>query len=180
MKMIGNVILALSLVSFAYAAKDVVSAVHGTITKVDAATKIIVLKMADGTERSFHFIERTAVHGADASVEAAKDSWRGLKAGTEVVAHYIAHGSEDTAVEIDKVGNNGLKMADGTIRDIDRGGKKLIVKTSDGVESTFRLTDHAAKDGGKDLAEGAEKGSKVTVYYTEDAGEKIAHFFEKG
>jgi hypothetical protein len=42
------------------------------------------------------------------------------------------------------VGKNGLKMTDGTIKDIDRDGKKLIVKSSDGVESTFGLTDNAA------------------------------------
>jgi hypothetical protein len=75
------------------------------------------------------------------------------------------------------VGKDGLKTTDGTIKDIDRGGKKLIVKSSDGVESTFRLTDRAAKDGGKDIAEGSEKGAKITVYYTEDAGKKVAHFF---
>lgn len=180
MRMIGSVILALSLVSAASAAEDLVSAVHGTIKKVDSATRTIVVKTADGTEHSLRFLDKTAVHGGDASAEAAQDSWHGLKAGTEVVAHYTARGTEDTALEIDKVGKDGLKTADGTIKGIDRGGKKLIVKASNGVESTFRLTDHAAKDGGKDIAEGAEKGTKVTVYYSEDAGEKVAHFFEKG
>lgn len=180
MKTIGSVVLALLLVSAVYAAQDVVSAVHGTIKKVDSATKTIVVKIADGTEHSMHFLDKTAVHGVDASEAAAQDSWHGLKEGTEVVAHYTTKGTEDTVLEIDKVGKNGLRTADGTIKDIDRGGKKLIVKSSDGVESTFRLTDHAAKDGGKDIAEGSEKGAKITVYYTEDAGKKVAHFFEKG
>jgi hypothetical protein len=180
MKTIGSVVLALLLVSAVYAAQDVVSAVHGTIKKVDSATKTIVVKIADGTEHSMHFLDKTAVHGVDASAAAAKDSWHGLKEGTEVVAHYTTKGTEDTVLEIDKVGKNGLRTADGTIKDIDRSGKKLIVKSSDGVESTFRLTDHAAKDGGKDIAEGSEKGAKITVYYTEDAGKKVAHFFEKG
>ncbi len=53
-----------------------------------------------------------------------------------MVAHYTTKGTEDTALEIDKVGKDGLKTTDGTIQDIDRGGKKLIVKSSDGVEST--------------------------------------------
>ena len=179
MKMIGRVVLALLLVSAAYAAEDVVSAVHGAIKKIDAATKIIVVKTTDGTEHTMHFLDKTAVHGVDASAAAAKDSWHGLKEGTEVVAHYTTKGTEDTAVEIDKVGKDGLKMTAGTIKDIDRGGKTLVVKSSDGVESTFRLTDHAAKDGGKDVAKGVEKGAKVTVYYTEDAGNKIAHYFEE-
>jgi hypothetical protein len=68
---------------------------------------------------------------------------------------------------------------DGTIKGIDIGGKTLVVKTGDGTEQTFRLTDHATEDGGKDIAKGTEKGAKVTVYYTEDGGKKLAHFFEK-
>jgi hypothetical protein len=90
-----NVVLALLLVSAAFAAEDVVSAVHGTIKKVDAATKTIVVKTVDGTEHSLHFLDKTAVHGVDASEEAAKDSWHGLKEGTEVVAHYTTKGTED-------------------------------------------------------------------------------------
>jgi hypothetical protein len=102
-----------------------------------------------------------------------------LKEGSEVVAHYTTRGSEDTAVEVDKVGKDGLKATDGTVKEIDKGGKKLVVKTADGTEETFRLTGHASEDAGKDIAKGTEKGSKVTVYYTEDAGKKVAHFFEK-
>jgi hypothetical protein len=179
MKLIGRLILTLLLASAAYAAQDVVSAVHGTIKKIDSSTKTIVIKTSDGAEHSMHFIDKTAVHGADASMDAAKDSWHGLKEGSEVVAHYTTKGTEDTALEIDRVGKDGLKTTDGTIKDIDRSGKKLVVKSSDGVESTYRLTDHAAKDGGKDIGEGMEKGAKVTVYYTEDAGKKVAHFFGK-
>lgn len=178
MKMIGRLAITLVLVSAAYAADDVVSAIHGTITKIDSGAKTVAIKTADGTEHSFHFVEKTTVHGADASALAAKDSWHGLKEGTEVVAHYTKRGTEDTAVEIDKVGKDGLKATDGTIKDIDRGGKKLVVKTGDGAEETFRLTDHAATDAGKGIAKGAEKGTKATVYYTEEAGKKIAHFFE--
>jgi hypothetical protein len=95
-----------------------------------------------------------------------------------VVAHYTAKGTEKTAVEVDKVGKDGIKSVDGTITHIDRAGKTLAVKAADGTEDTFRLSGHAAADGGKDIAKGTEKSAKVTVYYTEDAGKKIAHFFE--
>lgn len=180
MKILGSVVLGLCLVTAGYAAQDVVSAVHGTIEKIDSTSKTMVVKTSDGTEHAIHFVDKTAVHGADASAATAKDSWHGLKEGTEVVAHYTTKGSDDTALEIDKVGKDGLKTSDGTIKDIDREGKKLVVKSSDGVESSYRLTDHAARDGGKDIGEGMEKGAKVTVYYTEDAGKKVAHFFGKG
>jgi hypothetical protein len=175
-KAIGSLVLALLMATTLYAADDVVTAVHGAVTKIDSGTKTVVVKTADGTEHSLHFLAKTTVHGTDA---AATDSWHGLKEGSEVVAHYTTRGTEDTAVEIDKVGKDGLKTTDGAIKDINRGGKTLVVKTADGTEETFRLTGHATEDAGKDIAKGSEKGARVTVYYTEDAGKKVAHFFEK-
>ncbi len=179
MKTILRVILAVSLVSVAYAADDVVTAVRGTVQKVNSASKTVVVKTADGTEHSLHFVKTTTVHGADATADAGKDSWHGIKEGSEVVAHYSKRGTEETAVEIDRVGKDGLKATTGTVKEIDRGGKKIVVVTGDGAEETFVLTGHAAKDAGKDIAEGTEKGSKVVVYSTETAGKKVAHFFEK-
>jgi len=179
MKIIGSLFVALMLVTAAHADQDVVSAVHGTIKKIDKGTHTIVVKTADGTDHTFHYAAKTTVHGVDASEKATEDSFKGLKEGSEVVAHYTTRGTEDTAMEFDKVGKDGLKATDGTIKDIDRGGKKLVVASADGTEETFRLTDHATVDAGKDIARGTEKGAKVTVYYTEQSGEKVAHFFEK-
>jgi arginine repressor len=156
-------------------AQDVVNAVSGTVQKVDAGTKTVVVKTADGTEHTFHFVERTSVQGADAG---AKDTFHGVKEGSEVVVHYSKKGTEETAEEIDHVGKDGLKVTEGTVSKIDRGGKTLVVKTADGAEETFHLTDHAAKDAGKGVGEGAERSGKVTVYYTEKAGRKVAHFFK--
>lgn len=177
MKSLGGIFLTLVLVSTVCAAEDVVTAAHGTLEKVDSGTKTVVVKTDDGVDHSFHVLGRTTIHGAKDSEKASKDSLHGLKDGGEVVVHYTQHGTDETAVEIDKVGRGGLRTTDGTVKEIDRGGKKLVVDTGHGTEETFRLTDHASKDAGKNIAKGTEKGSKVTVYYTEDAGKKIAHFF---
>lgn len=162
----------------ALAGQAVVSAIQGTVKKVDSATKTIVVKAADGTEHTFQFVGRTTVQGAEKTGEGAKDAFSGVKEGSEVVVHYTKKGTEETAEEVDHVGKDGLKVAEGTVSKIDRGGKTLVVKTADGTEETYQLTDHAAKDGGKDVAKGAEKSAKVTVYYTESAGRKVAHFFK--
>jgi hypothetical protein len=162
----------------AVVAQDVVSAVKGTVEKVDSGTKTAVVKTADGTEHTFHFVERTSVHGAEASAAGAKDAFHGMKEGSEVVVHYSKKGTEETAEEIDHVGKDGLKVTEGTVSKIDRGGKTLVVKTADGAEQTYHLTEHAVKDAGKDIAKGTEKSAKVTVYYTEEGGRKVAHFFK--
>jgi hypothetical protein len=183
-KNVVRVSIALLLsITLGSAAEDVVSAVHGTVTKVDSATKTIVVKTKDGTEHTIKFVGKTTVHGvkATAGVTAGgtKDFAHGLKEGSEVVAHYTAKGTEETALEVDDVGKDGIKSVDGAITHIDRASRTVTVKTADGTEETFKLSGHAAGDAGKDIAKGTEKTTKVTVYYTEEAGKKTAHFFEK-
>ncbi len=157
-----------------------ITAVEGKVKKIDSTAKTIVVKTADGTEHTFHFVGRTAVHGAEMTGEAAKDSFHGLREGSDVVVHYSTKGSEETAEEIDHIGEGGLKASQGTVTHLDRGARTVTIKTADGSENVFRLTDHAAEDAGKDISEGAGKSGKVTVYYTEQAGHKIAHFFSSG
>jgi hypothetical protein len=175
-----GIALGLVLCAFtAYAADEVAGAVEGTVKKTDAATKTLVVKTADGTEHTFHVVDRTTVHGAEESGKGAEETFHGLKEGSHVVVHYSAKGGEDTAEEIDHIGKGGMKATEGTVKEIDRGAKTMAVKTADGTEETFRLTDHAAKDTGKGVGKGAEKSGKVTVYYTEQGGQKVAHFFKK-
>jgi hypothetical protein len=163
MKNTLRLLAVLLLVSGICAAQDVVHAVHGTITKVDSASKTVAVKTADGTEHTIKVVDKTTVHGADATADAAKDSFHGLKEGSEVVAHYTVKGTEKTAVEVDKVGKDGMKATE----------------TADGTVETFKMSDHAVADAGKGIGKGTEKSAKVTVYYTEESGKKIAHFFEK-
>ena len=150
----------------------------GTVLKVDAAAKTLVVKVADGTEHTLHFLGNTAVHGATAGATAAKDAFHELKKGSEVAVTYTAKGATETAEEVDHIGKDGLKATEATVTRIDRGAKTMTVKTAGGVEETYRLTDNAAKFAGKEVAAGAEKSAKVTVYYTEEASHKVAHFFK--
>src|ERR1700688_2419402 len=99
-------------------AADVVTAVHGTVTKVTASTKTIVVKTKDGTEHTLHFVAKTTVHGTEAG---ATDTFKGVKEGSEVVAHYTTKGTEKTAVEVDHLGKDGLQETKGTVSEIDRG-----------------------------------------------------------
>ena len=156
-----------------------ITAVHGTISKVDSKTKTVVVKAADGTEHTFHFLGSTVVHGAEKTAVGADDTFKGLKEGSEVLVHYTAKGTEKTAVEVDHIGKDGLKVADGTVTKVDREGKTIAIKTASGTDETFHLTAHATEDAGKDIAKGSEKSTKVTVYYTEEGGRKVAHFFSK-
>jgi hypothetical protein len=177
--MTKKLLLGMSFAALAmFAADDVVTAVEGTVKKVDAGTKTVVVKTGDGTEHTVHFVSKTAVHGWDASKAGAKDGMHGVDEGSHVVVHYTVKGTEKTAQEVDRVGDGGLKVTEGTVSKIDRGTKVLAVKTADGAEATYRISDHAVVDAGKETGKGVEKATKVTVYYTEEGGKKIVHFFK--
>ncbi|MGA2097218.1 MAG: hypothetical protein ABSH39_13020 [Candidatus Acidiferrum sp.] len=163
----------------AHADEDVVTAVHGTVTKIDAGAKTIAVKTADGTEHTFHFVGSTTVHGADAAATGSKDAFHGLTEGSEVAAHYTVKGTEKTAVEVDKVGKDGMHAVAGTVTKVSEDGKTIVVKAADGTEHTFKVVGHDTVDAAKDIGKGADKTGKVTVYYTESAGKKVAHFLEK-
>jgi ABC-type Fe3+-hydroxamate transport system substrate-binding protein len=175
----NKLLLGLSLTALAlFAAEDVVTAVEGTVKKVDAGAKTVVVATAEGTEHTVHFVKKTAVHGWDATEAGAKDGMHGVKEGSHVVVHYTAKGTEKTAQEMDRIGEGGLKTTEGTVSKIDRGAKTIAVKTADGVEATYNVTEHAVVDAGKDTGKAVVKASKVTVYYTEEGGKKVAHFFK--
>ena len=148
-------------------------------TRLIKAGKSITVKTADGAEHTFRVVKRTTVHGAEATPRVATDSLKDVKDGSEVIIHYTKRGGEETAEEIDRVGSDGLKETTGTLSKLDRGGKKIAVKSADGAEETYDLSEHAARDAGKDIEKGSEKSAKVTVYYSEEGGKKVAHFFRR-
>ena len=150
--------------------------VQGTVKKVDAAAKTVSVATANGTEQVVHFTDKTVVHP---TVAGAKDAFSGMKEGSEVVIHTTGSGAKTTAVEVDHLGKEGLKMTEGTVTKIGEGGKTIGVKTADGAEVVFDTTTSAASEAGTATAKGADKAGKVTVYYTEEGGKKVAHFFKK-
>jgi hypothetical protein len=161
-----------------FAVQDVASVAEGTVKKIDSSTKTVLIATKDGTEHTFHFGERTTVHGVEAAGKGSEETLHGLKEGTEVAVHYTSKGTVDTAEEIDHIGKDGLKVTEGTFKKIDHGAKTITIATADGTERTFRLLGRAARDTGRDIEKGTDKSAKVTVYYTEEGGEKVAHFFK--
>jgi|ERR1019366_2691931 hypothetical protein len=156
-----------------------ITVIEGKVEKIDSTAKTIVVKAEDGTVHTFHFVQRTLVQGGQVADTAAKDTFQGLKEGSEVAVHYTVKGSEETAEEVDRLGGNGLKATQGQLVRLDQTAKTVTIKTQDGTMQVYNLSSHAADEVGKDISTTAQKYGKVTVYYTEQAGHQVAHFFSK-
>lgn len=162
-----------------YAAQDVASAVVGSVKAVDRAGKVVVVTTKDGAEHTFHFTDKVALHVGDDTLDASKDTLHGIDKGTVVAVHYTAKGGRETAHEIDRVGDKGLHVVKGTVKDVDHGARTISIDTGKGTVETLRMTGDATDDAARATGKGTEKAAKVTAYYTVDAGKKTAHFVER-
>jgi hypothetical protein len=143
------------------------NAVAGIVRKTDAAAGKVVVRAADGVDHVVHITQDTAVHGKAAAV----DVFDGLEEGSHVIVHYAMTDGEETAMEVDRVGKDGLEMMEARVTHLDRAKQELKVTLADGSRATLRLTHHAAAEAG----DAANEATSVMLYYTNEAGERVVH-----
>jgi hypothetical protein len=68
-----------------------------------------IVKTVDGVRHVFHFGKDLLAHGGNGT---GIDALQGLRAGTTVAVHYTVTGSEASAQEIDRIGDDGLVVTD--------------------------------------------------------------------
>jgi hypothetical protein len=143
-------------------------AVEGTIERV--SPEFVSVRTTNGTTQLFHLLEKTFVHGASAN-----DELIGLRPGTLVAIHYSGSGASATAQEIDRIDGNGLKISEGRVTSINRDRGEIKVRFDNNKTETFKLTNRAAKEVGRDLNNADHP--RVIVYYTNNRGVKEVHYF---
>jgi len=150
-------------------------ALEGTVKTFYRAVNTIIVTTIDGVEHVYHFTKDLVVHGGKGR---GPDALEGLREGSTVVVHYTVTEAEASAREIDRIGDEGLKVTEGVVTRISRGRKQVTIRFDDGSSETLRLTDRAAAEAGKDVDQ-ATATVKVIVYYSDEGGRKVAHFFKK-
>jgi hypothetical protein len=151
-------------------------ALEGTMKKFYRAANTIIVTTIDGVEHVYHFTKDLVVHGGKGR---GVDALEGLREGSTVVVHSTVNGVDEAAREIDRIGDEGLKVTEGVVTRIERGRKQITIRFDNGKSETLRLTDRAAAELGKDVEQAATDAVKVIVYYSDETGRKVAHFFKK-
>jgi len=155
-------------------------ALVGDLEKVDADAKKISIRSADGTEHAISYGARTIVHGLAGTAKAADLAG---KEGSRVVVHYSGEAGEETTDHIDVFGHDALKTTEGTLTQVDKASRKIVVRTSDGMDRTYHLGRDSAidtEDGIVDIAHFTGKeGDHVIIYHTEEGGRKVVHLLKR-
>jgi Cu/Ag efflux protein CusF len=145
------------------------------MNKFYRAANVIVVTTVDGVEHMYHFAKDLVVHGGKGS---GVDALEGLREGSTVVVHYTVSGAEESAQEIDRFGDEGLKITEGVVTNIDRRRKDITIRFDNGKTETLRMTDRVAVESEKAL-QGSGGDAKIVVYYSDEAGRKVVHYFKK-
>jgi len=175
---VAAIVISLFTLAGILGATEPPASVEGVVTRIDRTAKTVVVKAADGTEHTMHLVGRTVVHGGNETYKGAEEAGRDLQEGSQIVVHYTKQGADETAEEIDHIGKDGLKRSEGSITKFDRAARTITIRVGDGTEQTYRLTERAAEDAGKETEDAAKKSANTVVYYSEEAGHKVAHFFK--
>jgi len=149
---------------------------EGTMKTFYRAVNTIIVTTIDGVEHVYHFTKDLVVHGGKGR---GVDALEGLREGSTVVVHYAVTAGEESAREIDRIGDEGLQVMEGVVTRIDRGRKQITIGFDDGRRETLRLTDRAAAEAGTDVDQAATAAVKVIVYYSHEGSRKVAHFLKK-
>jgi hypothetical protein len=162
-------------------AQQIVHAVSGVVTGVDATAQTITLKTNDGSDGLFRY-DKSAKPDLifDKEIRSGTVAPSSFdKVGDHVVAYYYDKGfSSRMLVALKDFGPQGLEHASGTL--VKTGHHDIVLKTDSGALQTFGIARDASAETPSGVVSGsrfsADPGTKVTVRYTDDGGKMVVQF----
>ena len=152
-------------------------ALEGTMRQFYRGANVVIVTTMDGVEHVYQFTKNLIVHGGK---KPGVDALEGLRDGTTVVIHYSDSGSQAAAEEIDLLGDEGLKITEGVVTDIDRRKKEITIRYANGKTETLQMTARAAAESRANIGESSGEAAHIVVYYADESGRKVAHYFKIG
>lgn len=164
-------------------AQEIVHALSGTVTKIDAQARTIQVTTNDGSEGIFSFpaMKGNTEVSFDRDVKGRTTPVASFnKPNDQVVVYYYGNGSVRTALAVQDLGNGPLDVVEGTVTKFDKHQHKLTVKADSGKEQTFAIDPKAMADSAMGAVPAdrfvPSKGDNVRVIASKAPGVETALF----
>ena len=126
----------------------------------------MIVTTMDGVEHVYQFTKNLFVHGGK---KPGVDALEGLRDGTPS-PFTTAERAQAAVEEFDDLGDEGLKITEGIVTDIDRRKKEITIEYANGRTETLQMTNRAAAEGGAGIEESSERRpSSSTTRTNQDA-----------
>jgi hypothetical protein len=171
-----------SLVSLAATAQEVVHALAGTVSSINATAKTITVKTDDGSEGLFKDMtdSKTPI---DFDSNIRRDATAAVefqKSGARVIVYYFGFGGVRTVVALRSLGAGPFTLTSGTVVNFNNGGQTLSIKDNSGAIKTFNFSSDMVVETSMGAVEQTRfqpaKGDQVRVTATMVNGSATALF----
>jgi hypothetical protein len=179
-----SMLISLALVTSTAFAQEMIHAVSGTVTALNANTGTFQINTDDGSSGTFKWQKTLSTPIAfDKSVRADSASPEDLKTtGAHVIVFYFGQGDIRTAVAVHNLGAGQVKAVNGTVVKFDRHDHTIVVKDNSGTEQTIHLDPKTVGDTMmgvmQDYKFDYNKGDSVVVTATQSGGNETAALIE--
>jgi hypothetical protein len=162
--------------------QEVVHALAGTVTAINATAKTIKIETDDGSEGLFKDVSGSGqsfdfdkgVRRESTPAAAFKDS------GKRVFVFYYGNGGERTVVALRSLGDGPFEKSTGALVKFDRSRHSVTLKKASGEEETFRIEGDTVAETSTGAATGekldATEGEQIRVTSATVNGVKTALF----
>jgi hypothetical protein len=130
-----------TLAASAAVAQEIVHALSGTVTSVNAKIKMTEINTDDGTSGHFEWLKSSSASlNFDKSVKSdATDADKFTSKGDHVIAYFIGDGDVRTIVALRDLGSGPIEKTSGTVVKLNRHDHLLTIKNGAGAEESFHL-----------------------------------------
>lgn len=167
-------------VSIPATAQEVIHALTGTVSSINAAAHTITVFQDGGQQSTFQDMEakhRVSLDKRIAAEATTIDDFK--KQGAYVIVFYYGDSDPRTVVAIKNLGEGPFSSTTGTLKKID-GHRTIVLTDSSGKEQTFKIGSQTVAEGMFGAVQGskfdAQKGAQIRVVSKDVDGSPTALF----
>jgi len=150
-------------------AQEVIHALTGTVTSINASTRVITVLQDNRATGEFHpkvnSKTRVALDKTIAGGTTAAEAFN--TEGAYVIVFYFGGAEDKTVVALKNLGAGPFTSTEGTVTKFEAHAHSLLVQDSGGALQTFRLTSDSIAEGNFGAVDGlkfqAQKGDHVRI-----------------
>lgn len=173
---------AMFCLSLPSAGQEIIHALTGTISGIDAADKTITVLQDNGDQGIFHALTDSKTRIAfNKKVEAQSTAAHQFdKQGAYAIIFYYGMNDNRTAVAVKGLGAGPFSAVSGTITKYDGHSRSVTVQDEKGAEQTFRIDPDTVAETGVGVVDGQKfdphKGDRIRVVMSQVGGAATALF----